>query len=199
MKIYNTPQGRTRSPQDPGSKSTVAEGGLENDNRTGGNAGNSLAKEYCRRLRWYQSRSRQISMFCWLCLLCASSAFGATFRWSPSSNRIFVENGGSATLSDIKAAVPLVPLDLVNGTVKVWLRRAELLVQDGCTLRLRGAAVGGDVNELRLQSVSAATNCGCVASITADWGTLDIHSTKITSWDTMIGGPDTNHLANGRA
>src|SRR5262249_2391222 len=80
-----------------------------------------------------------------------------------------------------------------------WLLRAELMVQDGCRLALRGAAAGGDANELRLQSVNAATNCGCVASITADWGVLDIHSIKITSWDTMTGAPDADPVANGRA
>ena len=152
-----------------------------------------------RKLLRYQSwivRGSAAGVMCWLCV---TASFAATFRWSAASNRIYVESGGSARLTDIKAALPAAPLDLVDVTNKIWLLRADLQVQDGCTLVLRGATVGGDVNQLRLQSVNAATNCTCVVSITADWGSLDIHSTKITSWDTMINAPDNNYLANGRA
>src|SRR5690606_10747470 len=42
-------------------------------------------------------------------LLALSPAEGATFRWASSSNRIYVENGGTATLSDIKGALPNAP------------------------------------------------------------------------------------------
>jgi poly(beta-D-mannuronate) C5 epimerase len=133
------------------------------------------------------------------CCLCVPEVGAATFRWVPASNRIYVETGGSATLTDIKAALPTAPLDLVDSTNKIWLLRADLQVEDGCKLVLRGSAVGGDVNELRLQSVDSVTPCNCVVSITADWGAIDIHSTKITSWDTTAGAPDTNHMLNGRA
>ena len=88
---------------------------------------------------------------------------------------------------------------LVDITNRIWLLRANLLVRDGCSLLLHGTAAGGDVNELRLQSVNADPGCPCVVSVTADWVTLDIQSTKITSWDTMTGTPDTDPLANGRA
>src|SRR4029077_11606891 len=122
--------------------------------------------------------------------------FSANFLWSPASNLISVGNGGSATLSDIKAALPAEPLDLVDAASKIWLLRAILVVQDGFTLSLHGGAVGGDVNELRIQSVNSASPCGCVVSITADWGALDINSTKVTSWDTMAGAPQTNYLSS---
>jgi parallel beta-helix repeat protein len=36
-------------------------------------------------------------------------------------------------------------------------------------------------------------------SVTANWGTLDIESTKITSWDAAVGGPDTEFQTFGRA
>jgi len=133
------------------------------------------------------------------CLLLAPCAFSANFLWSPASNLISVGNGGSATLSDIKAVLPAAPLDLVDAASKIWLLRANLVVQDGCTLSLHGGTVGGDVNELRIQSVNSASPCGCVVSITADWGALDINSTKVTSWDTIAGGPQTNYLSSGRA
>src|SRR5216117_800220 len=111
-----------------------------------------------------------------------SPAFGATFRWASSSNRIYVENGGSVTLSDIKAGLANAPLDLVDAANKVWLLRANLQIVDGCVLVLHGAAAGGDVNEFRLQSDNSSASNSFVA-VTADWGTIDIANTRITSWD----------------
>ncbi|MCC6235420.1 MAG: right-handed parallel beta-helix repeat-containing protein [Verrucomicrobiales bacterium] len=115
---------------------------------------------------------------------------GATFRWANSSNRIYVEGGGIATLSDIKAALPTAPLDLVNATTKIWLLRADLIVEDGSILHLHGDDAGGDVNELRLLSRNSAAP-GSVVLVDADWGTLDLQSVKVTSWDDTLGGPDT--------
>src|SRR5207237_1470805 len=135
-----------------------------------------------------------------LFLLCGLPAAAATFRWSASLNTVYVEHGGSVTLATIKAALPNAPLDLVDWTNRIWLLRANLQVTDGCTLVLHGAGAGGDVNQLRLQSVnSAGSGCGCVIGLTADWGNLDINSTRITSWDTAVGGPDMDYTLNGRA
>jgi parallel beta-helix repeat protein len=135
-----------------------------------------------------------------LFLLCCLPSAAATFRWSASENTIFVENGGSATLTGIKTALPGAPLDMVDPTNKTWLVRANLLITDGTSLVLHGSGSGGDVNELRLQSVnSAGSGCGCVIALKADWGTLDISGTKITSWDTAVGGPDLDPTVNGRA
>src|SRR5204862_6504512 len=39
-------------------------------------------------------------------------AHAVSFRFAASSNRIYVEDGGTATLSAIKAALPNAPLDL---------------------------------------------------------------------------------------
>src|SRR5258705_13383393 len=47
-----------------------------------------------------------------LLLLIGLPAHGATFRWASTSDRIYVENGGSATLTGIKSARPKAPLDL---------------------------------------------------------------------------------------
>jgi len=142
---------------------------------------------------------QQVSVACGLCLLFAPGVFSATFRWSTALNRIYVESGGPATLSDIKTALSNAPIDLVDAPNKIWLLRADVLIRDGSTLKLHGARQGGDVNELRLQSVNSASPCSCVVSITADYGTIDVDSTKITSWDTSVGAPDTDPVANGRA
>ena len=123
---------------------------------------------------------------------------GPTFRWSATSNRIYVENGGSATLSDIKAAVPNAPIDLVDPAHGVWLLRADLWIQGGSTLVLHGTAIGGDVNEFRLQS-NNTSDPGSIVTVVADWGAIDIKSTRVTSWDTAAGGPDTEYRDFGRA
>src|ERR1044071_6315797 len=117
-----------------------------------------------------------------LLLLFAGTTHGATFRWASSSNRIYVESGGSATLSDIKAALPNAPLDLIDSANAVWLLRANLQVEDGSVLLLHGTAAGGDVNEFRLQSDNSSASNSFV-SVNADWGGIDIKSTRITSWD----------------
>jgi len=126
-----------------------------------------------------------------LILLATPAAWGATFRYASSSNRIYVENGGSATLTQIKAALPDAPLDLVDAAGKVWLLRANIQIEDGSTLVLHGSAMAGDVDELRLKSDATSE-----VQVTADYGAIDIGATRITSWDGD--GPDTNY-GDGRA
>jgi parallel beta-helix repeat protein len=135
----------------------------------------------------------------WLAVfLLSSEAFPATFRFASSSNRIYVEGGGSATLSNIKAALPNAPLDLVDPANAVWLLRANLFIADGSVIVFHGTAIGGDVNEFRLQSNnSSATNS--FVSVTADYGGIDIASTRILSWDLAANGPDTEFQTYGRA
>jgi parallel beta-helix repeat protein len=157
---------------------------------------------------WERSRRRfgllywqvikRLAVAATLCALFPLLATGATFRWVPSSNRIFVENGGSATLSDIKAALPNAPIDRVDPTNKIWLLRADLLVEDGSVLVLHGTGAGGDVNEFRLQSLNTVA-AGSVVSVVADYGSLDISNTKILSWDSLSDGPDTEYQNFGRA
>jgi parallel beta-helix repeat protein len=128
-----------------------------------------------------------------LLLLAAPDVLAATFRYASSSNRIYVENGGTATLSAIKAALPSAPLD--QPAPGVWLLRASLFVEDGSAVLLHGAAIGGDVDELRLKSDGSTVDVGFVR-ITAEYGTLDIRSTRILSWNGS--GPDPEY-ATGRA
>jgi poly(beta-D-mannuronate) C5 epimerase len=124
----------------------------------------------------------------------APQAFAATYRYSATSNRIYIENGGFASLSDVKAALPAAPLDLIDATAKVWLLRADLQISGGAELDLHGSSAGGDVNELRLQSDAGGT----VISITADYGNIHMNGTRVTSWDVTAGQPDRNP-ADGRA
>src|SRR5712671_1302519 len=123
-------------------------------------------------------------------------ADGATVRFATTSNRIYVEGGGSVTLSDIKAALPKAPLDLLDPVKQIWLLRANLWITDGCTLVIHGSGSGGDANVFRLQS-NNSTNPGSFVSVTADWGSIDIKDTKITSWDSAVNGPDTEYQQFG--
>lgn len=130
-----------------------------------------------------------------LMALVALDAQAATFRYASSSNRIYVESGGTATLSDIRAALPDAPLELVDAAARIWLLRANLIVTDGTTLYLRGSEIGGDVDELRLLSDNGSAG---FIFVSAEHGDLHIDSTRIVSWDPAAGGPDTNY-GNGRA
>jgi mannuronan 5-epimerase len=132
-----------------------------------------------------------------LLALATVDASAATFRYSASSNRIYVEGGGIATLSDIKNAVPLAPVDQIDTVNHIWLLRANLIIADGSVLQLHGVAKGGDVDVLRIQS-NNTTDVNAVVSITADYGGIDMLGVNVTSWDTDAGAPDTQH-ANGRA
>jgi parallel beta-helix repeat protein len=123
---------------------------------------------------------------------------GATFRWASESSRIYVESGGSATLTDIKNALPKAPLCLIDATNRIWFLDASLTVSDGAKLVLHGSAAGGDVNELRLRSDNSTAEGSC-ASLDADWGTLDLKGVKVTSWDQLSVGPDTDYANFNRA
>src|SRR5262245_7583381 len=131
-------------------------------------------------------------------LLLTLSTPGATFRYANSANRIYIENGGAATLTAIQTALPNAPLQLVDATNQIWLLRANLFIADGSTLMLHGAGAGGDVNELRLLS-NNSTGSNSVVNVDADSGALDLDSVRVTSWNEASGGPDTEYEAFGRA
>jgi hypothetical protein len=201
MKTCNTLESRLRHPPDAGLKEAAAAQmdicGMVPDEDSMA----SLPAEADRRRsprrdqRWRQ----HVAMFWGLCLLCAPGAAGAIFSYAPNVNTIYVSGGGSATLSNIKAALPGAPLEMVDPTSQIWLLRANLVVQNGSTLVLHGSAAGGDVNELRLLSINSVTPCDCTVSIKTDWGNLDINGARITSWDTVGGAPNMNTLGFGRA
>jgi parallel beta-helix repeat protein len=162
-------------------------------------------RSLCRKLRQQTTLAAVGTLLCAASTVCAQSRAvtapstnSATFRWAGTSNRIYVEGGGSATLNDIKAALPNVPLDLVDPVKKIWLLRANLVIAEGTKLVLHGTSIGGDINEFRLQSANSSAAESFVI-VMADWGFLDIKSTKITSWDPAANGPDTEYQALGRA
>jgi len=119
----------------------------------------------------------------------AAAACAGAVRFSASSNRLYVSSG-TQTPTTILALCPGVPLVQVDPANKVWQLNVDLQVEKGATLALRGTAAGGDVNELRLRS--GASNLPTdVVTLTAQYGTIDIANTKITSWDPVANGPDT--------
>jgi parallel beta-helix repeat protein len=128
----------------------------------------------------------------------ALPARGVSFRYASSSRIIYVDGAGTATLSDIKTALPRAPLTLVNASNAVWELHANLRVTNGATLELHGTEIGGDVNQLRLQS-NNNSNFGAFVVLRADYGTIDIRNTKITSWNDAANAPDTEYSTYGRA
>jgi parallel beta-helix repeat protein len=125
--------------------------------------------------------------------LCCTDLWAATYRYASSSNRIYVENGGTTTLTQIRASTPSLPASALTRSGNVWTLNVELRIEDGVTLLLHGSTIGGDVDELRLKSDS-----GGEVNLWAEYGTIDIDSTRIRSWNASAGTVDTNY-ADGRA
>jgi parallel beta-helix repeat protein len=128
-----------------------------------------------------------------LLVLVSTDAFGVTYRYASSENRIYVEGGGTTTLTAIRANTPSLPADALTRSGNVWLLAAKLHVEDGSVLLLHGATIGGDVDELRLKSDGNG-----FVYLWAEYGTLDIDSTRIRSWNPSAGTVDTEY-ATGRA
>lgn len=129
-------------------------------------------------------------------LFFARTALGVTFHSSASSDRIYITGPGAASLSDVKAALP--KADLHQVSPGVWHLRQNLIVQQGAKLLLHGTKIGGDVKQLRIQSNNTGESNAFVF-ISADYGSLDIRSTAVTSWDDAANGPDLEHSVFGRA
>jgi mannuronan 5-epimerase len=111
---------------------------------------------------------------------------------------ILVRGPGLNTLSDIKKALPQAPLIQVDHSRHIWFLSADIELHDGATLVLHGTNIGGDTNELRLKSQNSRAP-GSQVYISADWGTIDINNTKITSWNDAVNGPDKEYSTSHRA
>jgi len=133
-----------------------------------------------------------------LLLATASPAAAVTIRWAASSGIIHVTGPGTATLSDIATAQGHAPLTLVDPANAIWELAANLYVEEGAKLLLHGRSIGGDVDQLRLQSLNTPAG-GTIHFVRAMWGTIDIRSTSITSWDDAAKGPDTEFGTNRRS
>ncbi len=109
-------------------------------------------------------------------------------RYASSTNTIYLTSG-TATPTDIKTLCPSAPLTLVSSGL--WQLDADLVIQNGARLTLKGTAVGGDVDTLRLRSAAGNLKTE-VTALTAQYGTITIDHVAVTSWDPAAGGPDTN-------
>jgi parallel beta-helix repeat protein len=129
-----------------------------------------------------------------------SSSHAVTYRSSvgqTGERRLYVTGPGSASLSDIKAAVP--KADLQQVSPGIWHLRQNIIVENGARLVLHGTKIGGDVNQLRLQSNNTGNSSNDIVYLSADWGSISIRSTAVTSWDDAVNGPDLEHELQGRA
>lgn len=114
------------------------------------------------------------------------------------------EEGGCATLTDLYnersdnngAKGPIYILDDNNDVIEgpteptgKWLLKGELYVEDGSILYVHGTSIGGDCDELRIQS----DEDGLFHELRGYGGSLSFRSTLVTSWDTTEKTPDTNH------
>ena len=115
-------------------------------------------------------------------------------RYASSSRRVYITGPVTCTLTDLDAMVSHAALQRTSAPDLTWILRASLILQQGATIRLHGANVGGDVNVLRLRSDDTGA-----AYILADWGTIDIDSVTVESWDETVGNYDHRPDVAGRA
>src|SRR3954468_5841899 len=122
-----------------------------------------------------------------------AAACTSPVKYASSSNTIYLLTTQAWTPSSIKAACPAAPLEEVDPAHQVWELRADLVLNNGATLRLHGSSADtpGDVDVLRLRSLASATPTE-VSAITAHWGTIDVEGVRVTSWDDAANAPDTN-------
>ncbi|MDO5697884.1 MAG: right-handed parallel beta-helix repeat-containing protein [Dermatophilus congolensis] len=111
-------------------------------------------------------------------------------RYANTSNTIYLNAAKDYTLSSIVAACPKIPLVQTDTANKTWALNADLVLQNGARLSLRGSALGGDVNTLRLRSRASNAKTE-VSAITVNGGTLNATGVTVTSWDDQAGKADT--------
>jgi parallel beta-helix repeat protein len=146
-----------------------------------------------------------------IAILLACSALSPAFTWacdtshirySSSNNRIYIENGGICSPSQIESIVVNKYSSVAPGQLMeqpqfaTWIIKAELHVQDGSTLQIHGTTIGGDTDSLLLLSENGSAPYH--VKIQAKHGNVDIRSTLVSSWDPAAQGPDTDS-SNGRA
>ena len=119
----------------------------------------------------------------------SAAACTTPVRYAASTNTIYLVTRQVFTLTAIKQACPGVPLAQVDAARRVWQLDADLVLQNGSTLRLHGGTAGGDVDTLRLRSRPSGTATE-VTQLMANHGTIDMRSTSVTSWDDRAGRPD---------
>jgi parallel beta-helix repeat protein len=126
-------------------------------------------------------------------------------RWSATSNTIYVTGAGvvcaptqvSQFLTTLKTPPPG-GNGLFAVTAGTWYLGSNLILQSGAELVIYGTAIGGDTDELRLRSLHT-NNSDAITNLRADWGTIDIDTTRIISWNDAANGPDTGGSSSQRA
>jgi mannuronan 5-epimerase len=121
----------------------------------------------------------------------AAAACTSPVRYAATSNTIYLVAKQSYTLSSIKQACPSAPLSQVDPKTHTWQLNADLVLQNGSTLLVRGSRAGGDVDTLRLRSL-ASNKPTEVSQLMANPGNIEMNSVRVTSWDTVANGPDKN-------
>lgn len=105
--------------------------------------------------------------------------------YARSSNTIKLTSG-EVDLPTVKSLCPAAPLVETDAATNTWLLMANLLVQNGAALHVRGTRTqvdpAGAVDTLRLLSRAGNSSLE-VVNVTADHGTLTFESTHVTSWD----------------
>ena len=126
----------------------------------------------------------------------AVCAPGSGVSYTPATNRIYLQPSGSAwTLPSIVNACAGVPITQDSGSPGTWYLNGSLILENGAALSIHGSSAGvpGFVDTLRLRSDPSNLKAD-VVEITAQWGTIDIDSVHIESWDSTAnsgaGGTD---------
>jgi len=121
-----------------------------------------------------------------VCLLWPGVASAVTCRYASSYRIIYVTGPGETTLTQNSRGGPLSSVDSggsrgwgsgIWGPTSAWSRGLFLI----CMAR----SIGGDVSELRLQSNNVPVLMPFV-SISAQWGTISIKSSRVLSWDDAV-------------
>lgn len=129
----------------------------------------------------------------WFRPVAAAPCAASNIRWAASTNTVYVSGAGVVcTLTELDQLATKALITLTNPTDKVWLVGSNIWLQNGATLQLHSSAVGGDVNELRLKS-NNSTTANSIVFLRAYWGTIDINTTKVKSWNEAAGGVDTEY------
>lgn len=139
------------------------------------------------------------SVFCGLLVVLfapqasAAACDNNSVRWSASSNRVYVGAGAVCNIPEIQAAEPHANiLQLEPGDI--WQVGSSIILQEGATLNIQSP----EVRELRLVSNNTGSANDNVY-LRAQWGTINIRDTSVTSWDEALGGPDTEYATYGRS
>jgi poly(beta-D-mannuronate) C5 epimerase len=110
----------------------------------------------------------------------------APLQYTAQDNKLYIAGDVSVTLSQIKAQCPAAPLTLVDAATKTWELATDVILQQGAKLLLHAAL---DVSTLRMISQSDGQDAH-VATLTAQWGTIDVDGVTVTSWDPETRAPD---------